>query len=64
MGPLAMHVAKVVRRRHPAHAIPEEVDSFLAEVGRIAVDLGDTAKDVVLSGDPRKPPNWTTMTTP
>ena len=54
MGALAMHVAKIVRRRHPAHAIPEEVNSFFADMGRIAVDLGDTAKDVVQSGDPRK----------
>jgi phosphate transport system protein len=52
MGALAMHVAKIVRRRHPAHAIPEEVNSFFADMGRIAVDLGNTAKDVVLSGDP------------
>jgi phosphate transport system protein len=54
MGALAMHVAKIVRRRHPAHAIPEEVNSFFADMGRIAVDLGNTAKDVVLSGDPGK----------
>jgi phosphate transport system protein len=54
MGALAMHVAKIVRRRHPAHAIPEEVNGFFAEMGRIAVDLGNTAKDVVQSGDPRK----------
>jgi phosphate transport system protein len=54
MGALAMHVAKIVRRRHPAHAIPEEVNRLFAEMGRIAVDLGNTAKDVVQSGDPRK----------
>jgi phosphate transport system protein len=54
MGALALHVAKIVRRRHPARAIPETVDSLFADMGRIAVDLGDTAKGVVLSGDPRK----------
>jgi phosphate transport system protein len=54
MGALAMHVAKIVRRRHPAHVIPEEVNSLFAEMGRIAVDLGNAAKDVVLLGDPRK----------
>ena len=54
MGALAMHVAKIVRRRDPAHAIPEEVNSLFAEMGRIAVDLGNAAKDVVQSGDPRK----------
>ena len=54
MGALAMHVAKIVRRRHPAHVIPEEVNGFFAEMGRIAVDLGNTAKGVVQSGDPGK----------
>lgn len=54
MGALAMHVAKIVRRRHPAHAIPQEVHSLFAEMGRIAVDLGDDAKAVVLSGDSGK----------
>ena len=54
MGALAMHVAKIVRRRDPAHAIPEEVNSLFAEMGRIAVDLGNAAKDVVQSGDPGK----------
>lgn len=54
MGALALHVAKIVRRRHPAHAIPEEVNSFFAEMGRIAVDIGNAAKDVVLSSDPGK----------
>lgn len=54
MGALAKHVAKIVRRRHPAHAIPEDVNSVFAEMGRIAVDLGSAAKGVVLSGDPGK----------
>ena len=54
MGALALHVAKIARRRHPAHALPEEVNGCFAEMGRIAVDLGDDAKDVVQSGDPRK----------
>ena len=54
MGVLALHVAKIARRRHPAHALPGEVNGCFAEMGRIAVDLGDDAKDVVQSGDPRK----------
>jgi len=54
MAALAMHVAEIVRRRHPAHAVPQEVNSYFAEMGRIAVDLGKTAKDVVLLGDPGK----------
>jgi phosphate transport system protein len=51
MGGLALHVAKIARRRHPEHAVPEEVNGYFAEMGRIAVDLGNAAKDVVLSTD-------------
>jgi phosphate transport system protein len=54
MGGLALHVAKIARRRHPGHALPEEVNGYFAEMGTIAVNLGNTAKDVVLSLDPEK----------
>ena len=54
MGGLALHVAKIARRRHPASTLPEEVNGYFAEMGRIAVDLGNSAKDVVLSGDPEQ----------
>ncbi|HME79670.1 MAG TPA: phosphate signaling complex protein PhoU [Mycobacterium sp.] len=54
MGALALHVAKIARRRHPGHALPEEVKGYFAEMGRIAVELGNSARDVVLSGDPEK----------
>jgi phosphate transport system protein len=54
MGGLALHVAKIARRRHPEHALPEEVNGYFAEMGAIAVDLGNSAKDVVLSRDPEK----------
>jgi phosphate transport system protein len=52
MGALALHVAKLTRRRHPAKALPEEVNGYFTEMGRIAVDIGDSVKDVVQSGDP------------
>jgi phosphate transport system protein len=52
MGGLAVHVAKLARRRHPDRTLPEEVHGYFAEMGRIAVDLGDSAKDVVLTRDP------------
>ena len=52
MGGLARHVAKIVRRRHPAHVLPEEVNGYFAEMGAVAVDLGKCAGEVVLSGDP------------
>jgi phosphate transport system protein len=54
MRALALHVARTARRRHPAHAIPDDVRDYFAEMGRIAVNIGYDAKDVVLSGDPGK----------
>lgn len=54
MGGLALHVAKIARRRHPASTLPEEVHGYFADMGRIAVDLGNSAKDVVLSLDPER----------
>jgi phosphate transport system protein len=54
MGALALHVAKIARRRHPQHALPEEVNGYFAEMGRVAVELGNSAQEVLLSGDPQK----------
>jgi phosphate transport system protein len=54
MYALALHVAKTTRRRHPAHAIPDDVSDYFVEMGRIAVNIGHNAKDVVLSRDPYK----------
>lgn len=54
MGALALHVAKIARRRHPQHALPEEVNGYFAEMGRVAVDLANSARDVLLSRDPEK----------
>ena len=54
MGALALHVAKIVRRRHPNYVLPEEVNSHFAEMGRVAVELGNSAKEVVLSRDPKQ----------
>src|SRR6476620_8907713 len=54
MGALALHVAKIARRRHPQHALPEEVNGYFAEMGRVAVDLGNSAQEVLVSRDPEK----------
>lgn len=54
VGALATHVAKIVRRRHPQHAPPEEVNGYFAEMGRLAVELGTSAQEVLLSRDPYK----------
>src|SRR6201997_762649 len=54
MGALALHVAKIARRRHPQHALPEEVNGYFAEMGRVAVELGNAVQEVVVSRDPEK----------
>jgi len=54
MGALALHVAKVARRRHPQHALPEEVNGYFAEMGRVAVELGNAAQEALLTRDPEK----------
>ncbi|MGB8406563.1 MAG: phosphate signaling complex protein PhoU [Mycobacterium sp.] len=54
MGALALHVAKIARRRHPQHALPEEVNGYFSEMGRLAVELGNSAQDVLLTQDPER----------
>ena len=54
MGALALHVAKIARRRHPQHALPEEVNGYFAEMGRVAVELGSSTQEVLLTRDPEK----------
>jgi phosphate transport system protein len=54
MGALAMHVAKIARRRHPQHVLPEEVNGCFAEMGRVAVELGNSAQKVLRTRDPEK----------
>ena len=54
MGSLALHVAKIARRRHPQHALPEEVNGYFAEMGRVAVELGNAAQEALMSRDPEK----------
>ncbi|MGW0173091.1 phosphate signaling complex protein PhoU [Rhodococcus sp. NPDC003322] len=54
MGALALHVAKIARRRHPNHVLPEEVNGYFAEMGRLAVALGAAAKEVLETHDPER----------
>ena len=51
MGTLAVHVAKIARRRHPNHVLPEEVNGYFAEMGRIAVAIGAAAREVLETRD-------------
>lgn len=52
MGALALHVAKVARRRHPGTAVPEDVRGYFTEMSRLAVDVAHNARAVLLSQDP------------
>ena len=52
MGALALHVARIVRRRHPQHVLPAEVNDEFAAMGRVAVELGKAAQEVLASHDP------------
>ena len=52
MGALALHVAEITRWRHPQHALPDEVKGYFAEMGQIAVKLGNGAQEVLLTHDP------------
>ncbi|MQY24702.1 phosphate signaling complex protein PhoU [Nocardia aurantia] len=54
MGALALHVAKVARRRHPNHALPEAVNGYFAEMGRVAVSMATAAKEVLETRDPQR----------
>jgi len=51
MGDLALHIAKVARRRHPAPAIPPELHSTVREMGAIAESICDKCADVIESRD-------------
>lgn len=51
MGDLALHVAKAARRRHPDLVLPQEVAPYFAEMGRVALDLAQDARRVILERD-------------
>jgi phosphate transport system protein len=50
-GDLALHVAKVARRRHPAPAIPSGLRSTILEMGQVAQRIMAKAADVVALRD-------------
>jgi phosphate transport system protein len=54
MGALAAHVAGIARLRHPDCALPADVRASFAEMGARAVQLAQTAQEVLLSRDPKK----------
>jgi len=52
MGALALHVAQIARMPIPQCAIPEELNGYLAEMSRLAVELAESASYVLCTGDP------------
>ena len=52
MGALALHVAKIARRRHPNHVLPEVVNGYFAEMGRLAVTMANNAREVLNTQNP------------
>jgi phosphate transport system protein len=51
MGDLALHVAKVARRRYPASAVPAELRSTILEMGHAAEEIVAKAGSVIASRD-------------
>lgn len=51
MGGLAIHIAELVRRRHPAHVLPPEVEAVFTEMGRVAVGQAEATREVLLTRD-------------
>lgn len=54
MGALAVHVAEIARREYPKHVVPEQVRECFADMGKVAIALGDSAKQVLVSRDPQQ----------
>jgi phosphate transport system protein len=47
MSQLALHVAQTARRRHPQKVLPEQVEPYFAEMGRVAVELAVSAAAII-----------------
>ncbi|MGZ4532726.1 MAG: phosphate signaling complex protein PhoU [Mycobacteriaceae bacterium] len=51
MGELALHVAKIARRRHPERVLPDEVRGYFIDMGHFAVSLAASAREVLVTRD-------------
>ncbi len=51
MGDLALHIAESARRRHPHRVLPEQVEPYFAEMGRLACELATKASHVIRTRD-------------
>jgi len=51
MGALAVHVAKIARREYPEGVHSEELRACFAAMAEVAITLGESAKEVLISHD-------------
>ncbi|AMY53667.1 phosphate signaling complex protein PhoU [Rhodococcoides fascians] len=51
MGGLAVHIAELARRRHPAHVLPPEVEGVFTEMGRVAIAQAEATQRVLETRD-------------
>ncbi|ACU98705.1 phosphate signaling complex protein PhoU [Saccharomonospora viridis] len=51
MGDLALHVAKAARRRHPEPVLPEDVQPYFADMGKIVVKLARRVEQIIKTRD-------------
>ncbi|WP_245945873.1 PhoU domain-containing protein [Corynebacterium senegalense] len=51
MGALAMHIANTARMRHPAPVVPDSMRAFVAELARLADDLGTKTHELLVNPD-------------
>jgi phosphate transport system protein len=51
MGALAVHIAKIAQRAHPKRLLPDDVRGYFADMAKVAITLGDSAKQVLLTRD-------------
>lgn len=54
MGALAVHIAKIARREHPNRILPDDLRACFADMAGVAIALGDSAKQVLISRDPQQ----------
>lgn len=50
-GDYAVHLAKIARRRHPEHVVPEDLRAVVREMGERAASITDKAGDVIRDRD-------------
>ncbi len=54
MGALAVHIAKIARREHPNRILPDDLRACFADMASVAIALGESAKQVLISRDPEQ----------